>query len=79
MSFHILLGQLLCVNAIPEAPAFFPVLILLPSVVIGLRRRRAALEKPQAAEGGHDQRMSVSVVAHSPRNHFRYNSLTVPV
>ena len=44
MSFHILLGQLLCVNAIAEAPAFFPVLILLPSVVIGLRRRRAALE-----------------------------------
>jgi DNA-binding transcriptional LysR family regulator len=29
-------------------------------------------------EAGHHQRVSVSVVA-CPRNHFRYNSLTVPV
>jgi hypothetical protein len=30
------------------------------------------------ASDSHDQRMSASVVA-PPRNHFRYNSLTVPV
>jgi hypothetical protein len=32
---------------------------------------------PAVISNGYHQRMSVSVVA-SPRNHFRYNSLTVP-
>jgi hypothetical protein len=38
----------------------------------------AATGRATASLNGNHQRMSVSVVA-PPRNHFRYNSLTVPV